>query len=148
MRSTEAAAGRFFILRLMPGEILHVEIERFAAERGIKSALLTAVGGADTGSVITVGPKVPVGHAVEPLHHVLEAPHELTGTGTLFEDEEGVPLMHMHGSCGREGRSVTGCFRSGIVVWLVMEVTVTELVGGAARRLPDENGFKVLDIEG
>ena len=56
MKFSEAKPGRFFILRLEDGDILHECIESFARERNIRAAALIAMGGADAGSKLVVGP--------------------------------------------------------------------------------------------
>lgn len=148
MEYAEGARGRVFVLRLHNGEILHESIERFASEKKIKEATVIAVGGADTGSKLTVGPKDPDMSPIEPMHHILDGPHELTGTGTIFPDKDGSPVLHMHCSCGRAGNSVTGCVRSGVKVWLVMEVVITEIIASGAKRMPDEvSGFELLTTD-
>lgn len=134
-----------FILRLYGGEILHESVERFAKDMKIDSGTVIAVGGADKGSKLTTGPEVPVACPVVPTYHVLDAPHELTGTGTIFLNDEGEPIMHMHCSCGREGGAVTGCVRSGVKVWLVMEVVISEIICGARRVLDETSGFQLLE---
>ena len=145
MRHSECSAGRIFILRLEGGEILHETVESFVSDHDIRSATVIAVGGADKGSRLVVGPKVPLSSPIVPLAHELDAPHEFTGTGTIFPGPDGRPAMHMHCSCGREGKAVTGCARAGVKVWLVMEVVITELVGCKAKRLRDEaSGFDLL----
>ena len=145
MESSEGTSGRVFILRLKSGEILHESVERFAGDNGISAATVTAVGGVDKGSRLTVGPAVPVTSPVEPLYHVLDAPCELTGNGTIFANASGEPILHMHCSCGREGHSVTGCVRSGVIVWLVMEIVISEILGTNAKRLKDrDSGFELL----
>lgn len=148
MRSVEMVEGRVFVLRLDEGEVLHEAIESFCRDNSISSATVTAVGGVAAGSEFVVGPKVPIDGRIEPLTHVLDAPCELTGTGTVFPDEDGNPVMHMHGSVGREGRSSTGCFRKRVVVWLVMEVVIREIVGsGPVRRESDPRiRAKILEI--
>ena len=145
MRSEECSGGRVFILRLDEGEILHEAVESFAASNNINAAAVTAVGGAGKGSKLVVGPEMPLSSPVVPLFHELDAPHELTGTGTIFLNANGRPVMHMHCSCGREGGSVTGCVRAGVIVWLVMEVVITEMSGCRARRLADgRSGFELM----
>src|SRR5208283_2450490 len=57
MKFSEAKPGRFFILRLEDGDILHECIEAFARERNIRAAALIALGGADAGSKLVVGPQ-------------------------------------------------------------------------------------------
>jgi len=148
MKYSEISTGRVFVLRLETGEVLHEAVEEFSRTHGIRAATLTAVGGIGPGSKLTVGPKLPVEEGIIPLTHVLNAPYELTASGTLFEDEDGNPMMHMHGSAGREGNSVTGCLRTGVIAWLVLEVVITELVGNVPIRKKDpETGMKILNID-
>jgi predicted DNA-binding protein with PD1-like motif len=145
MRYSEAAQGRTFIIRLEDGEIFHEQIERFAREKGIARAFLNVVGGADRGSRLVVGPEQSRAFPVNPMVHELYDAHEIVGTGTLFPDDEGNPVVHLHMACGREENTVTGCVRSGVKVWHVMEVILVELLNSAASRLPDKaTGFKLL----
>lgn len=145
MRYSEARPGRVFILRLEDGDIVHETIERFAAEHNIMAASLIAVGGADDGSRLVVGPREDRGLPLEPLQYALEHAHEIAGVGTLFRDEAGVPMVHMHMACGREGRTITGCIRTGVKVWHVMEVILQELTGTTARRATEQPlGLKLL----
>ena len=145
MEHSEGTVGRAFVITLQDGDVLHESIERFASEMRISSATVTAVGGVDKGSRLTVGPLVPLTSPIVPLYHVLDAPHEFTGAGTIFPDRDGRPVLHMHGSCGREGRAVTGCVRAGVTAWLTLEVVITEIKGVGARRLMDEeSGFELL----
>lgn len=134
MKAAEMNLGRTFVLKLEEGEILHESIEEFCSSHGIIRATVIAVGGADAGSEIVVGPRIPIEQSIEPQFFTLDAPYELTGTGTVFPDTDGTPIMHMHGSVGRDGRSVTGCFRKKIIVWLTMEIVITELLGGGPYR--------------
>ena len=137
-----------FVLRLEEGEVLHEVVESFCKENGVVNATVTAVGGVDAGSQYVSGPTMPIGGKVVPLVCTVEAPSELTGTGTVFPDEDGNPVMHMHVSIGREGRSSTGCFRVRMVVWLVMEVVIREMVGtGPVRAMSDPRiDAKLLEI--
>jgi predicted DNA-binding protein with PD1-like motif len=134
MQYSQARQGRVFILRLEDGEIVHEVLEQFAAEQKIQAAALTILGGADDGSRLVVGPKEDRLLPLEPMQGLLKNAHEVTGTGTLFPDEDGVPLLHMHMACGREDKTTTGCIRSGVKVWRVMEVIVFELLDCTARR--------------
>ncbi|MDR0523384.1 MAG: DNA-binding protein [Candidatus Methanoplasma sp.] len=148
MKSAEASLGRVFVLRLEAGEVLHEAIEGFARANGVRSALLTATGGIGPGSRITVGPKDLPGDEIVAETATLDKPHELTATGTLFPDEDGNPMIHMHGSAGRDGTVVTGCLRAGVIAWLVLEVTIAEISGdGMVRRTDPRSGMKILSIE-
>ncbi len=145
MKYSQAQQGRVFILRLEDGEIVHEVIEQFAVEQKIAAAALIILGGADDGSRLVVGPKDDRVLPLEPMQGVLENAHEVTGTGTLFPDEAGQPLLHMHMACGRRDKTTTGCIRAGVKVWRVMEVIVFELLGTAARRMVEAPlGIKLL----
>lgn len=146
MRYSEAKQGRVFVLRLEDGDVVHEVIEQFAVDKNIQAASLIIIGGADDGSRLVVGPEEDRGLPLSPMKLQLEHAHEVTGTGTLFRDEEGVPLLHMHMSCGRGQQAVTGCIREGVKVWHIMEVVLFELVDCPAQRLPEEPlGLKLLN---
>lgn len=146
MKYSEAKTGRVFVIRLEDGEIIHETIERFAVEKGITHAVLTLHGGADDGSVLVTGPKE--GRApppIAPQTTALRGVHEVVGTGTIFPDAASTPILHVHLACGRGERTVTGCIRTGVKTWHVLEVVLVELAGSTARRLPDAaTGFELL----
>lgn len=135
-----------FVIRLEDGDIVHEELERFAREKSIQAASVIALGGADAGSRLVVGPEKARETPIRPLEHVLENVHEISGVGTVFPDETGKPILHMHMTCGRKGKTVTGCIRSGVKTWQVMEVVLLELLDTQGSRLPDPaTGFKLLE---
>jgi predicted DNA-binding protein with PD1-like motif len=145
MKYSEAKPGRIFVIRLEDGEIVHEVIEKFARDRQIRAAALIVLGGADRGSKIVVGPEDGRTRPIVPMQHILDDVHEVSGTGTLFPDDEGNPVLHMHMACGRRSDTVTGCIRTGLKVWHVMEVVLFELMDATGRRLPDpQTGFKLL----
>jgi len=149
MKYSEARRGRTFVIRLEDGDVLHEEIERFAAEKSIRAASLIAVGGADEGSRLVVGPEDGRASPVIPMEHVLDNVHEIAGVGTLFPDRDGNPILHMHMACGRKASAVTGCVRRGVKVWHVMEVILTELTDTkAVRKLDAATGFELLSPKG
>ena len=147
MKSSQAQPGRTFVLRLEDGEIVHECLERFAAEHGIARAVLTLPGGADAGSVLVTGPREDrCPPPIAPRHSTLDHAHEVVGLGTIFPDEKDAPILHVHLACGRGENTVTGCIRTGVKVWHVLEVVLTELVGSTARRRPDSaTGFELLE---
>jgi predicted DNA-binding protein with PD1-like motif len=145
MKYSEATQGRVFVIRLEDGEIFHEQIEQFAKAHGIERAYLNVVGGADKASRLVVGPEESRTFPINPMVHELYDAHEVTGTGTLFPDDAGNLVVHLHMACGREENTVTGCVRSGVRVWQVMEVILVELLGTRATRMPDKaTGFKLL----
>ena len=145
MLYSEARQGRVFVIRLEDGDILHEEIERFAEEKSVRAATLIAVGGADEGSVLVVGPEKGRAEPVKPMTTVLENVREVAGVGTLFPDERGKPVLHMHVACGRENDTTTGCVRKGVKIWHVLELIMIELLDTVAVRKFDETtGFELL----
>jgi predicted DNA-binding protein with PD1-like motif len=146
MKYSQAIQGRTFILRLEDGEILHEEIEAFAAEHSVKAAAVIALGGADEGSKLVVGPEEGRSTPVTPMEHILDDVNEIAGVGTIFPDKDGKPMLHMHIASGRNDESITGCVRRGVKVWQVLEVILFELVNSRAHRvLDDQLGFELLE---
>lgn len=146
MNYTEANLNRIFILRLHNDEILHEVIEKFAAEKQIKSALCFFLGGAQEKSKVVVGPKDGKAMPPEPMITLLKGVHEGLGVGTIFADEEGKPKLHMHASFGRNDNAVTGCVRMGVEVWQIGEVVILELAGSSAKREKNKKtGFEFLE---
>jgi len=145
MKYSEAKHGRIFVIRLEDGDIVHDEIERFAREKSIGAAALIIVGGADQKSKVVVGPERGRATPVVPMEHVLDEVHEIAGVGTLFPDDAGNPVLHMHMACGRKSSTITGCIREGVRVWHVMEVIVFELADTTGVRTHNsKTGFKLL----
>ncbi len=146
MKYCQASPGRIFVIRLEHGETVHETIETFARQQNISAAALIAVGGADDGSALIVGPEDGDARPVHPMDYVLKDVHEIAGVGTLFPDKDDNPIVHMHMACGRENETVTGCIRWGVAVWQIMEIIVWELVDASARRLWDaDTGFALLE---
>lgn len=147
MQYSEGTLGRVFVLRLEDGERLPDAIERFAADHHLARAVVFYVGGAQDGSRLVVGPEAGVGDAIIPMVHSLQGIQEVLGTGTLFPDEAGRPVLHMHAAAGREGQATVGCTRTGVEVWLVGEVVLLEILGvEGERRHSPESGFKLLEL--
>jgi len=147
MKYSQAILGRVFVIRLEDGEVVHEEIERFVKDQGITAAALIIIGGAAEGSKLVVGPEQAQDRPIIPMVHVLDDVHEIAGTGTLFPDEDGNPVLHMHMACGREASSITGCIRQGVKVWQVMEIVLFELTGNTATRALDAQlGFNLLQM--
>ena len=145
MKYREGRLGRIFVIRLEHGDVIHETIEKFAKEQDIKTAALIIVGGVDKDSTIVVGPEDDNAEPVNPITFILEKAHEVTGTGTLFPDEEGEPMLHMHIACGREDKTVTGCIRRGVKCWKLLEIILFELTDiSSFRKLNKRLGFYTL----
>jgi predicted DNA-binding protein with PD1-like motif len=147
VKYSECKPGRIFVICLENGDVVHQEIEQFARNQSIKAASLIIIGGADKGSKLIVGPEARTAKPVSPMSVVLQNVHEIVGAGTLFPDEKGSPVLHMHMACGRNSSTLTGCIRSGVKVWHTMEVILFELLESEGRRVFDsETGFTLLKL--
>ena len=72
--------------------------------------------------------------------------HEVTGTGTIFPDKNGIPVLHLHIASGRRDRTITGDVRHGVKVWHVLEVIITELLNCSSHReFEESSGFELLN---
>jgi predicted DNA-binding protein with PD1-like motif len=147
MRYSQADFGRVFVLRLEDGDVLNTTIEVFAREQGIERGVAVYVGGGAGGSSLVVGPDATRRDGVVPLLHTLTGAHETFAVGTLFPNETGDPVLHMHAACGREGEATVGCTRAGLETWLIGEIVLIELVGTDAMRREDPaTGFELLEL--
>jgi len=146
VRYVEARLGRVFVVRLEDGEVLHETIEEFAKNQKIEAAAVMVIGGIGKGSRLVVGPKNADARPVVPMEHVLGDVHEISGVGTIFPNEEGMLVSHIHVASGRGTSTKTGCIRRGVKVWQVAEVVIIEILGTSSRRRIDrETGFELLD---
>jgi predicted DNA-binding protein with PD1-like motif len=146
VKYTEARLGRVLVVRLEDGDVVHECIEEAASAAGIERAAVILLGGAGAGSRLVVGPEDGDAAPVVPLEHMLHDVHEAAGVGTIFPDDAGRPVLHLHAAFGRDDQVAAGCIRRGVITWVVGEAIVIELVGSEARRVRDtELGFEVLE---
>lgn len=149
MQYTEGHVGRAFVLRLEHGERMPDVLEQFALDHSVSAGVAFMVGGADDKSRFVVGPEDGSSLPPVPMVNALVGAHEAAAVGTLFPDETGKPVLHMHAAFGRGDDTRSGCIRAGIVTWHILEVVLIELQGLDAVRLPDEaTGFKLLNCRG
>ena len=146
MKASEGKIGRVFVLRLEDGDMVPEGIERFAAEKGIKVGHVILIGGIGGGQVV-VGPRKTDEMPPDPMLLPVEGAHEVVGAGIIAPDKEGKPVLHIHASLGRAGRTLTGCLRPGVKTWLVGEAIIYEITGTSAKRLPDKkSGFDLMEV--
>ena len=146
MKYSQAKQGRVFVIRLEDGDIVHKEIERFAKMESIQAASLIILGGIDKDSSLIVGPEEGRSKTITPMEHIIDNVHEVVGTGTIFPNEGGEAILHMHMASGRQTNTVTGCIRKGVKTWHVLEVILIELIESTAKRTFDSvTGFELLD---
>lgn len=148
MQYSEARQGRVFVIKLDGGDKIPDALEEFARELGVRRAYCILVGGIDDGSKIIVGPeRIKGDEKPVPIQYELEGKHEVLGTGTLFPDEDGNPVLHLHVAAGRKGKTSTGCSRAGLIAWNIIEVVFIELIDERGTRMLDRvTGFKKLEL--
>ena len=147
MQYSEGSVGRIFALKLDEGERVPDIIEEFAGEHNIPGAVVLFLGGAADKSRLVVGPEKEVEEKIIPITHVLSGVQEVLAMGTLFHNESGRPVLHMHAAVGREGEATVGCTRAGVEVWLIGEVIIIELLGlDGLRRKDSRSGFDLLQL--
>jgi predicted DNA-binding protein with PD1-like motif len=118
---------------------------RNTQEHSVTCAYLTALGGIDKGSKLVCGPENGRCETIIPNLINITDVHEVSGTGTIFPNENGKPSLHMHLACGRYETTKTGCVRPGVKAWHILEIILVELVNCSAKRLPDKTiGFNLL----
>jgi len=147
MKACEGQLGRVFVIRLEDGDVIPECIERFAEEKGIRAGHVILVGGIGGGEIV-VGPRRSEEMPPEPMLLPVDGAHEVAGVGVLAPDENGKPVLHIHGALGRSGNTMTGCLRNGVKTWLVGEVILYEITNADVARLYDEeSGFTLLDTD-
>jgi predicted DNA-binding protein with PD1-like motif len=147
VKYASARLGRALVVRLEDGDVVHESIEAAARAEGLSRAAVLLVGGADDGSRVVVGPEESRADHIVPMERVLRDAHEVAGVGTIFPNEAGQPVLHLHAAFGRDDWVVAGCIRRGVLTWVVGEVVVIELLDSAAVRRPDPaTGFELLDL--
>ena len=147
MKVSEGRIGRVFVIRLEDGDVVPECIERFAQEKEITVGQIVLVGGIGGGEVV-VGPRRSDEMPPEPVLLPVDGAHEVAGVGVLAPDEDGKPVLHIHGALGRSGKTLTGCLRPGVTTWLVAEAVIYEILDIKVTRVYDAaSEFKLLEVE-
>ena len=147
MKSAEGRMGRVFVLRLEDEDIIPQCIEQFATEKGIAAGHVVLLGGVNKGNVV-VGPKSSTEKPPCKMLLPIDEAHEIVASGIIAPDENGMPILHIHGALGRSGHTMTGCLREGVSVWLVCEVIIYEILDADINRVLDkDSGFVLLNID-
>ncbi|MBU4277912.1 MAG: DUF296 domain-containing protein [Proteobacteria bacterium] len=144
MKYSEAKIGRVFVVSVEDGERLPDAIETFAQEQNLTHGVVFMLGAIQNGELVA-GPDDPKANPVTILTTMVGRPHDAMVMGTIFPDEAGHPVVHLHGTMASGERVTMGCLRLGVHVWEVAEVVVMELSGTkAVRRFDPEVGFSRL----
>jgi len=147
MKAVEGRIGRVFVLRLEHDDPLPLCIEEFAVEKRIRLAQVMFHGGIYKGNLVS-GPEKTEEPKPVPIVLSIDEANETIASGVIAPDENGKPILHMHGSLGRAGRTMSGCFQQGVAVWLVGEAVIYEILSesGVARVLNKKSGLKLMEI--
>lgn len=142
MEYSVGKTGRVVAMRLSEGEDLYECIESVAKKEGIECGAVFITGGTRKAKVV-VGPLEEKPKLVGNFKD-FEGPGETLGVGTIYCDDEG-PKLHIHTAMGRGDNVVVGCPRGGASTFLILEVTIIELVDvGGSRKLDKDSGLKLL----
>jgi predicted DNA-binding protein with PD1-like motif len=138
--------GRVVAARLFEGEELYSSISQIATAEDIRCAAVL-VTGAFQSSDLVVGLKSVTPEIVNDMR-AFTGPGEVLGVGTLYWTET-EPKLHMHVSIGKGDEVIVGDPRTGADVFMLLEITIIELLGIDAKRLPDpaREGFNLLRIK-
>ena len=109
-----------------------------------KQAICTLIGGIDGGNIVA-GPRDGNAPVIKPILRPIDGAHEAVAMGTLFPNEDGTPVLHMHAALGRDGKTRTGCIRPGLDIWLIGEVIIMEILNtDMLRKKEPKSGLALL----
>lgn len=145
MQYAVGKTGRVIVARLFEGENLYESIESIAKKEDIQSAAVFITGGFRKADVV-VGPKEERPKIVGNFKQ-FTGPGEVLGVGTLYRDDDNTPKLHLHTAIGKGDETIVGCPRGGATTFLILEITLIEILGiNASRKFDEETGVKLLDI--
>lgn len=137
MQYSVGEIGRTIVAKVEHGDDLFGSIKELAKREKIESAVLFMLGALKS-SKIVVGPREVV-VPPEGMPQFFNDGREILAIGTIFSNEQGEPLLHIHGAMGRQESVLVGCIRDLSEVYLVVELIIMELKGTQAHRLYDSN---------
>jgi len=145
VKATEGKIGRIFVIRLEDGDKVPVCIESFAEKNNVSAGQVILLGGIGGGQVVA-GPRYSDQMPPDAMLLPVDGAHEVIGAGLLVPGEDGKSHLHIHAALGRAGKTLTGCLRPGVDIWLVGEAILYEIVGiNASRVLDPRSGFQLLE---
>jgi len=140
----QGSFGRVFVVKFEDRDDILGEIKKIALKEQIKVGTIMLLGGMRSAGIVC-GPKEAV-LPPEPLWVNFNDGRDVLGIGTLFwKGEE--PIIHIHGSYGREKETLMGCIRKDSSVFLVIEAVITEILGvDAHKALNEKTGLVMLEL--
>ncbi|MBN2316712.1 MAG: DUF296 domain-containing protein [Sedimentisphaerales bacterium] len=134
--------GRIIAARLFEDEDLFECVHQIAVAEKITSAAVFITGGFRKANVV-IGPKQEEPTVIGEFKD-FTGPGEVLGVGTIYPDKDG-PRLHVHTAIGKADETMVGCPRDGTKTFLILEVTIIEILGlNAERKFDEETGLKLL----
>ncbi|MDD5019601.1 MAG: DUF296 domain-containing protein [Candidatus Omnitrophica bacterium] len=144
MEYAKGTIGRIFLVKFEHKDDILLSLKGFVRKERLKNAVLVFLGAFQRGRLVT-GPKKAV-VPPEPNWKSFKDGWEVMGVGTVFSGPEG-PQIHMHAAMGKKNKTLTGCVRKNVGVFLVVEAVVFELKGIKAKKEIDpQTGLNLLKI--
>jgi len=132
MEYSIGSVGRIFTIRFDDGDDILQGIKELAGKEGIAAGWFNMIGGLQQAEVVT-GPKKTV-MPPEPVWAAVDGAREVVAVGSLFQDQDGEPRIHLHAALGHHGETMTACVRKGTKTYLILEVYLIEITGVEIRR--------------
>ena len=146
MQATEGKIGRVFILRLEDGDTIPGCIEEFALKNGVRNGYVNFTAGIKTGNIQSSFNQNTEKQAAS-LNITLSEPHEGTAQGFISRNTQDKPILHIHGTCGRDGQTVSGCLTNSAEINVYGEVIVYEILDAVCSRITDKTtGMQLLKV--
>lgn len=141
MEYRQGRLGRIFVLKFAHHDDVKDSLDGFLKKENVRCAAFVFLGAFEKGRLVT-GPKKAV-IPPEPNTTAFKDGWEVMGVGTVFDGE--TPQVHIHGSMGKKQKTLTGCVRKDVQVFMVIEAVVFELEGIRARKeLDPRTGLNLL----
>jgi len=147
----ECSPGRRFLLKISPGEWLVEKLLAFAAESGVKNAIISSAVGSVTNVSfrgIKAGAKLPITDPRMNIHE-LDGPFEMLGLeGNIIPDEGGNNDWHLHIMMSRSTGEMLGGHLFDAQVFASCEIMVKEFsVAGVERHQSKSGGISTFYLE-
>ena len=141
MEYRQARLGRIFVLKFSHREDVKTTLDDFLKKEKIRCASFVFLGAFEKGRLVT-GPRKAV-VPPDPNYAAFKDGWEVMGVGTVFDGE--TPQVHMHASMGKQRKTLTGCVRKDVRIFMVIEAVVFELKGIRAKKeLDPKTGVNLL----
>lgn len=145
MKYSQGKTGRIFVARFDNGDDLLEELKKLAETEKIEAGIIYIIGALKEASLV-VGPQECTLPPV-PVWRKFDDCREILGIGTLFRDDAGQPVLHLHGALCRGNATLMGCIREKAGVYLVAEAILLEMRDtGAVKEFDPSAGLKMLNF--